>query len=639
MYGLFTPGKDKYKYMKYKVFLLNKNGITRFPINNLWASAKTYHEENSKSADQWEWGTPHIDYSDYNKLLALLVRENPTIIGFSVYMWNELFVQQLAAELKQQLPNTIIIFGGPQSDAKYNKDYFKIHSYLDLVVPGDAYGETAISAILDNIVENNGYLDASVIGYSYWPAYDRTSNFNPIGPKKTEYKWPKNPFRAQEKYLKPILESLENPEALWLSVESSRGCPYKCSFCDWGGGTYTKTVKKDFSTVLDELTWAGENKIHGMWITDANFGIFDIDIEYAKHLVRIAEKYGYPKVVQIQPSKTKLKNLREIFQILAEADLIRFYQISVQDLDEQVKKNVDRVDFAFDVQVEMFRELQKIKYLPIQIETIMGLPGSTIATNKASIQHISLHKLIMPIGYHWSLLPETPAYAPEYREKWKLITVTHKASTGTGSGHSVKLKPNRIGDPGVNGAIDDGMDITTEFVIGTSSYTTDDWIEMNMLQIFTAATQITKLLDLVGDYLWTEHQIEYGEFFHQAINTLLYDETVDNELKNKFLILRTTFDSWINGGTGDADVYCDIHEDLPFTVAPAVYCVYTALSNIDNFFDAILIAISKLVPIDDKIIDLCHYSKNRVFDIDYHPGKIFAFLDRLPLRKISFDFS
>jgi radical SAM superfamily enzyme YgiQ (UPF0313 family) len=63
----------------------------------------------------------------------------------------------------------------------------------------------------------------------------------------------------------------------WLTIETSRGCPYKCSFCDWGGGTFTKTVKKDFSTVLDEISWAGEHKFDAISFTDANFGIFSID--------------------------------------------------------------------------------------------------------------------------------------------------------------------------------------------------------------------------------------------------------------------------------------------------------------------------------------------------------------------------
>jgi hypothetical protein len=44
----------------------------------------------------------------------------------------------------------------------------------------------------------------------------------------------------------------------------------------------------------------------------------------------------------------------------------------------------------------------------------------------------------------------------------------------------------------------------------------------------------------------------------------------------------------------------------------------------DQFFDSVLLAIEKLVPIDDKIVDLCHYSQNRVIDITYQPGRIFS---------------
>lgn len=600
---------------KYKLFLFNKSGFTRFPINNLWATSKTYYEENSKFVDRWEWGSPHLNYDDYDALYSYIVSENPTIVGFSVYMWNEAFVLQLSSALKNHFPNLIVVFGGPQSDIKYNNNYFKTHTYVDLVIPGDAYGERSLAEILDNIVLNNGKLVASEISYAYWPDADRIPQFNSIGPKKSEFKWPKNSFRAQEQYLIPILDNVEH-EARWLSVETSRGCPYKCAFCDWGGGIYTKTVKKDFSTILDEITWVGENKIVGIWITDANFGIFNIDIEITKHIVAVAEKYGYPKMVQVQPSKTKLENLSKIYDLLSGADLMRHYQISIQDVNDEIKKNIDRVDFPFEVQVDMFRELQKKKNLPILIETILGLPGSSIDTVKDNIHRICIKKLIFPISYHWTLLPETPAYAPEFREKWKLVTVLNKSFSGSGAGFPTKQKINRTVDPGVNRIIDDGFDMTSEFVVGTSSYTPDDWIEMNMMQLITASTQPTEIINLVGDYLWQEHAISYGDFYHEVGKQILYNDS-DHRYQSQFSGIKTAFANWVYGDA--VDTYCDAHPDLPFELSPPTYCIFAILTNIDLFFEGVLLAISKLTELDDKIIDLCHYSKNRLIDIDYQP--------------------
>jgi hypothetical protein len=38
----------------------------------------------------------------------------------------------------------------------------------------------------------------------------------------------------------------------------------------------------------------------------------------------------------------------------------------------------------------------------------------------------------------------------------------------------------------------------------------------------------------------------------------------------------------------------------------------------------VLLAISKFVEIDDRILDLCHFSKNRLIDISYRPGRTFS---------------
>lgn len=594
----------------HKLFIVNKPGVSFYAIPLLWASAKTYYEETSKYANYWEWGTPNLPYDHFDQLLALLVKEKPTLVGFSVYIWNEGFIHKLAKQLKLQLNDVIIVFGGPQVDIKYNSNFFNSHPYVDLVIPSDAYGEISIADILDNIIENNSLI-ADNIPYSYRPSHDKTVLFNNLSPNKREFKWPKNPYRAQQQHILPIVQNYSNTVASqFLLIETSRGCPYKCSFCDWGGGVYTKVVKKDFSTVLDEITWAGENKIEGIGFADANFGAFNIDIEYVKHLIEVHKKYQFPTIVKISPSKSKIENLFKIYSLLAEYNLLSHYQIAIQDLDDDVKKNVDRIDFSFEEQIEMFKRLQKQKYLPIYIETILGLPGSSIATVRDSIHRISLEKLAYPIGNYWALLPATPAYESSYRNKYKLITVKDKSSAGAGS-YPLKIKLH---------AFNESEDKNTEYVVGSFSYSPNDWIDMQLLQIFTAVVQNSEMLNVVADYLWQKHEIKYGDFFEHCLNTILNDSSVNQQLQQNLLKFKNILIDWLAGNTHQ--VYCDYSHDIPYLLAPPNYMLFIFLIQIDAFFEAVLISLANIINITDDIVDLCLFSQQRLIDYTYVSGRI-----------------
>ena len=43
-----------------------------------------------------------------------------------------------------------------------------------------------------------------------------------------------------------------------MTLETNRGCPYQCTFCDWGSLTYNKIKKFDIDRVFAEIEWAYE---------------------------------------------------------------------------------------------------------------------------------------------------------------------------------------------------------------------------------------------------------------------------------------------------------------------------------------------------------------------------------------------
>ena len=77
-------------------------------------------------------------------------------------------------------------------------------------------------------------------------------------------------------------------------VESNRGCPFGCTFCDWGSATNQKVRKFDLQRVKDEIEWIGRHEVRVIWVADANFGIYERDIELAEWICEVKKKSTHP---------------------------------------------------------------------------------------------------------------------------------------------------------------------------------------------------------------------------------------------------------------------------------------------------------------------------------------------------------
>jgi len=80
-----------------------------------------------------------------------------------------------------------------------------------------------------------------------------------------------------------------------MPLETNRGCPYGCTFCDWGASTMAKIRPIAMERVLEEIDYAGKHRISSIFVCDANFGILKRDAEIAEHIARVSRSTGYPR--------------------------------------------------------------------------------------------------------------------------------------------------------------------------------------------------------------------------------------------------------------------------------------------------------------------------------------------------------
>src|SRR5262249_35607263 len=68
-------------------------------------------------------------------------------------------------------------------------------------------------------------------------------------------------------------------------METNRGCPYKCSFCYWGGAVGQRVKAFGRERLRAELEVFGRLQVHTVALCDANFGLLPIDEEFVDDFI------------------------------------------------------------------------------------------------------------------------------------------------------------------------------------------------------------------------------------------------------------------------------------------------------------------------------------------------------------------
>lgn len=588
-------------------YLATRESFVQTGVPYFWCSAKTYYEEQGLKSKEWYWGDPWITGTNtIPEVLEIIKKNPPNVFGFSVYIWNEYYMDDLSRQIKELYPQCLIVYGGPQCDIKYSENFFKEKSWVDIVVPSDAYGEIIIKEILDNYPVN----DFSVIPYIFYTDNFRNKFISQTGIDKKNFIWPSNIFKAQETHILPTLKK----DPYWISImETSRGCPYKCIYCDWGGGTYTKINKKPYTLVLDELEWLVKNGVYYLAFVDANFGIMSIDVDITRELVRLKKQYDAPlHIVSTENAKNHLKRTLEIKSILAENNLLNHYKVSIQTVNEEVQKNIERIDPPIMDQIEGVRYLKNnFNDLPVRVETILGLPGETYQSICEQIDLLVNNNLPAAKAGVWMLLPEAPAFSKEMRERFKIKTIKKIMDTWP-----FNLKPGFKPDPGVTYTQGWDSNINTESVIGTYSYTPDEWIKMFLLNILSVAGDASGITSKLICYIKQEHNVNPSDIYDFVLhNFVLSSGFKDRELNNLFSKLYHSIHNWVFGDERFTSI--DYRSDFPLLMSGYNYTAFIITTHTSTFYSEICMALSQQFN-DSKIEDLGKFITGGLIDYDYN---------------------
>ena len=334
----------------------------------------------------WSYACSQPDIAATYKLGGLLfLREilgtavdrirDPDVLAVSCYLWNWNYNMHLIALVKSRYPSCTVICGGPEVPSN-SQGFLEDNTNIDFLVHDE--GETTFAELLRGL--HDGTHPSNIQGISY-RHLGRTT--------KTESRTRLVDLSViPSPYTTGVFDKLivDNPNISWhASQETHRGCPYSCTFCDWGSAVYTKIRQFDQARLLDELEWFGTNQIDLLYNCDANYGIYKRDIDLTAAMVDVKSKLGYPRKFRAAYAKRSDNKVFEISSMLNAAGMSKGVTLSMQSMDSHTLDIIKRKNIA----IEDFRPLVE-RYrdsgIPTYTELIIGLPGETLDSYKAGIE-------------------------------------------------------------------------------------------------------------------------------------------------------------------------------------------------------------------------------------------------------------
>jgi len=395
-----------------RVVPVNNEGHPILSLGLIMAHAEAH--DGGRLQDDYEF-LP--DWSD-RTVPALADDEPPAIYLFSNYIWSHAWNVVRSGEVKAKSPHSLTVHGGPNTP-KYDDDvrsFFRMNPQVDVAVHGE--GEATFTEMLDALrgQVGNGPPDLSVLRNVPGLTFRMDGEIVQTGKRERIG----DVDRIPSPYRSGLFDSVgeTDTEIVLMTIETNRGCPYGCTFCDWGSATLSRIRKFDLQRVFDDLEWCARHKVRIVFLSDANFGIFPRDVDIARKVVELKQRYGYPKLFESSYAKNTVKHLREIIEILADGGVLSTGTLSLQSLDASTLATIRRSN----IKVEQYEALAAefgSNGLPFVMELMMGLPGSTLSSYLGDLQQVVDREVRARVN-PTEVLMNSPMNDPEYRKQHQI---------------------------------------------------------------------------------------------------------------------------------------------------------------------------------------------------------------------------
>ncbi|MBQ8027870.1 MAG: cobalamin-dependent protein [Clostridia bacterium] len=449
-----------------------------------------------------KYAFPNIIFKREKLSFAMEKIVDPYIVAFSCSVWNMEYNKALAKKIKEKFPDCLVVFGG--HSVNEDASLLKEEKNVDILMFGE--GEKTFSSLLSD-------LSSSSLEKTENIAFRKGDEII-----RTERSYCESLEDLPSPYLSGVFEKIieENKGIEFLSVlETNRGCPYSCAYCDWCAGKKMRFFPME--KIMAEIKWLSENKITYCFCADSNFGMFERDLSIAEALISAKRKNGYPEVFRPCYEKNSDERVFKICSALNSEGMDKGATMAYQTLSDEALFNIGRKNLT----MEHFSSLMK-KYneagIPTYSELILGLPGETKESFCKGIcrllengQHNSLSV------YHCEALPNSDLTRPEYIKKHQIEII----KVAFNHIHSAPKKDEEVKE-------------FSYLVRSTATLSREDWVYSNLFSVCVQCFHSLGILRFFAIYLYFEKNVSYFDFYSSLLRYIFESEGRLNKLWQDF---------------------------------------------------------------------------------------------------------
>ncbi len=294
----------------------------------------------------------HVEIAEYTinnsltEVLAGIYKRKPDVIGFSCYIWNIQMVLELVTELVKLMPGIPIWLGGPE--VTYDAPgLLQKYPQISGVMIGE--GEETFRELLEYYVNPKGDLE-DIHGLCLPGGYTSPRELTDISAL---------PFLYQN------LDAFENKI---IYYESSRGCPFRCSYCL---SSIDKKVRlRNLDIVKKELQFFLDAKVKQVKFVDRTF---NCNHEHASAIWRYILEHDNGVTNFHFEVSADILNDEEIEMLAQMRPGLAQLEVGVQSTNPQTLEAIHRV---MDVEklAQIVEKVSAARNVHLHLDLIAGLP-------------------------------------------------------------------------------------------------------------------------------------------------------------------------------------------------------------------------------------------------------------------------